>query len=106
MLFKAARVLAVSIPLCIAAADAAAQSVALPGKKLTGKLYLLPATPETAQWGWFNNAQAPVLSTIERLAKSRRVGFPIMLVRPSFNTLRHWQTGPVGPSQHCESGPA
>src|SRR5256884_4984045 len=26
-----------------------------------GKVYLLPATLETTQWGWFNNAQAPVL---------------------------------------------
>lgn len=29
--------------------------------KLPGKVYLLPATLETTQWGWFNNAQAPVL---------------------------------------------
>ena len=27
-----------------------------------GKLYLLPATLETTQWGWFDNAQAPVLT--------------------------------------------
>ncbi len=38
-----------------------AQSVALPGKKLPGKLHLLPATLETTQWGWFDNSQAPVL---------------------------------------------
>jgi len=25
------------------------------------KLHLLPATLETTQWGWFNNAQPPVL---------------------------------------------
>ena len=61
MLFKTARVLAISIPLCIAVADTAAQSVALPGKKLPGKLHLLPATLETTQWGWFNNAQPPVV---------------------------------------------
>ena len=29
--------------------------------KLPGKVHLLPATLETTQWGWFNNAQAPVL---------------------------------------------
>jgi len=29
--------------------------------KLPGKVYLLPATMETTQWGWFDNAQAPVL---------------------------------------------
>ena len=27
-----------------------------------GKLYVLPATLETTQWGWFNNAQPPVLT--------------------------------------------
>lgn len=27
-----------------------------------GTTYLLPATLETTQWGWFNNAQAPVLT--------------------------------------------
>ena len=26
-----------------------------------GTTYLLPATLETTQWGWFNNAQPPVL---------------------------------------------
>lgn len=37
-----------------------AQSQALgPGKG--GKVHLLPATLETTQWGWFDNAQAPVL---------------------------------------------
>lgn len=48
--------------LCFTATGAAAQSVALPGKKLTGKLHLLPATLETTQWGWFDNAQPPVLT--------------------------------------------
>jgi acetamidase/formamidase len=34
------------------------RSVLLPNGK---KLYVLPATLETTQWGWFDNAQAPVL---------------------------------------------
>lgn len=39
---------------------ASAQSVAVAsGSK--GKVHLLPATLETTQWGWFNNAQPPVL---------------------------------------------
>ena len=29
--------------------------------KTPGKVHLLPATLETTQWGWFDNAQAPVL---------------------------------------------
>jgi acetamidase/formamidase len=44
-----------------AAAVVWGQSEALPGKKLPGKFHLLPATLETTQWGWFNNAQPPVL---------------------------------------------
>jgi acetamidase/formamidase len=39
-------------------ADAQAVAVASGTK---GKVHLLPATLETTQWGWFNNAQAPVL---------------------------------------------
>ena len=37
------------------------QSVAL-ASRLPGTVHLLPATLETTQWGWFDNAQAPVLS--------------------------------------------
>jgi acetamidase/formamidase len=35
---------------------------AVPASRLQGgKVHLLPATLETTQWGWFNNAQPPVL---------------------------------------------
>jgi acetamidase/formamidase len=44
----------------LAAPAALAQSVALTSK-YPGKVHLLPATLETTQWGWFDNAQAPVL---------------------------------------------
>ena len=33
----------------------------VPAKHFPGKVHLLPATMETTQWGWFNNAQPPVL---------------------------------------------
>src|SRR5438105_10542312 len=33
----------------------------VPAKRFPGKTHLLPATIETTQWGWFNNAQPPVL---------------------------------------------
>jgi len=33
----------------------------VPAKRYGGKTHLLPATMETTQWGWFNNAQPPVL---------------------------------------------
>src|SRR6266550_1278481 len=34
----------------------------VPAKRYPGKIHLLPATMETTQWGWFNNAQPPVLN--------------------------------------------
>jgi acetamidase/formamidase len=49
------------VALCLAASSAAAQSVAI-ASRLPGKVHLLPATLETTQWGWFDNAQPPVLS--------------------------------------------
>jgi len=33
----------------------------VPAKRYPGKVHLLPATMQTTQWGWFNNAQPPVL---------------------------------------------
>ncbi len=33
----------------------------VPAKRYPGKTHVLPATIETTQWGWFNNAQPPVL---------------------------------------------
>jgi acetamidase/formamidase len=33
----------------------------VPAKRLPGKVHVLPATMDTTQWGWFNNAQPPVL---------------------------------------------
>src|SRR5262249_11286067 len=38
-----------------------AQAV-VPATEAKGKLWVLPATMETTQWGWFNNAQPPVLT--------------------------------------------
>src|SRR5438132_8958399 len=34
----------------------------VPAKRYPGKVHILPATMETTQWGWFNNAQPPVLN--------------------------------------------
>src|SRR5258708_14616444 len=42
----------------IGRADPKLQIVPVPEGK---KVHLLPATLETTQWGWFNNAQPPVL---------------------------------------------
>ena len=53
-----------SLAVCglLAASAVSAQSPALAGNKYPGKVHLLPATLETTQWGWFDNAQAPVLT--------------------------------------------
>ena len=42
----------------IGPADPKLRAVTLPNGKT---MHLLPATLETTQWGWFNNAQEPVL---------------------------------------------
>jgi len=49
-------------PLSVAAILAASpQASAQSAAKSQGKVHLLPATLETTQWGWLDNAQAPVL---------------------------------------------
>lgn len=61
------------LPVTVAAALAAlllrsvtvdAQTASVPSLDLPGgkKMHLLPATMDTTQWGWFDNAQAPVLT--------------------------------------------
>lgn len=55
------RQIAVGGMLAFAASSAAAQSLTT-ASRLPGKVHLLPATLETTQWGWFDNAQVPVLT--------------------------------------------
>ena len=50
----------VGLILASLALPALSQSIALTSK-YPGKVHLLPATLETTQWGWFDNAQPPVL---------------------------------------------
>lgn len=45
----------------VAAVPAFSQSLTT-ASEFPGKTHLLPATMETTQWGWFDNAQAPVLT--------------------------------------------
>ena len=51
---------AAGISMLSAMQHAAAQAIAV-DSRTRGKVHLLPATLETTQWGWFNNAQPPVL---------------------------------------------
>ena len=53
--------LALSLACLLMATLANAQFVTT-ASKLPGKVHLLPATLETTQWGWFDNAQEPVLT--------------------------------------------
>jgi acetamidase/formamidase len=51
-----------SIPFVPAATPEQEQLRLLTAKRYPGKVHVLPATMETTQWGWFNNAQPPVLN--------------------------------------------
>lgn len=52
---------ALAATLSFSVTSVSAQSVAV-ASRLPGKVHLLPATLETTQWGWFDNAQPPVLT--------------------------------------------
>ena len=53
---------ALTLASLLASAGASAESSVAVGSKTPGKIHLLPATLETTQWGWFDNAQPPVLT--------------------------------------------
>lgn len=36
----------------------------VPASKFPGTVHLLPSTMETTQWGWFDNAQQPVMTVM------------------------------------------
>ncbi len=55
------RQIAVCSMFALVTVGAGAQSLTI-ASHLPGKVHLLPATLETTQWGWFDNAQAPVLT--------------------------------------------
>lgn len=63
MTFRILKTLATSaaVAAALVAQPAVSQSSTV-ASKLPGKVHLLPATLETTQWGWFDNAQPPVLA--------------------------------------------
>jgi acetamidase/formamidase len=98
----------VSVVVVSSAAAALAQSVALPGKKIQGKLHLLPATLETTQWGWFNNAQPPVLTVdsgdsimIETMMHSHNQVVP----GATIEAIKKLRTDHPGRGPHTLTGP-
>src|SRR3982750_4005764 len=106
-MYKVARVSAFAFTFCFAAA-AAVQSVPLPGKKVQGKLHLLPATLETTQWGWFNNAQPPVLTVdsgdtimIETMMHSHNQVVP----GTTIEAIKKLRTDHPGRGPHTLTGP-
>jgi len=97
-----------SAALCVGAAAVGAQSVALPGKKMSGKLHLLPATLETTQWGWFDNAQPPVLTidpgdtvVLETMMHSHNMVVP----GTTIEAIKKLRTDHPGRGPHTLTGP-
>jgi acetamidase/formamidase len=43
-------------------ASGVSAQTAVPASNVPGKVHILPATMETTQWGWYDNAQKPVLT--------------------------------------------
>ena len=68
--WKLKLILGVAVPaavysISVIAAEAlsgASKLMAVSTSKYPGKVYMLPATPETTQWGWFDNAELPRLT--------------------------------------------
>jgi acetamidase/formamidase len=50
-----------AVPMAPASTPAQEELRLVPARRFGGQVHLLPATMETTQWGWFNNAQPPVL---------------------------------------------
>jgi acetamidase/formamidase len=80
----------------------------LPAKRYPGQVYVLPATMETTQWGWFNNAQPPVL----RVKSGDTVIFETMMhshnqVVPgiSIEKIKKLRTDFPGRGPHTLTGP-
>jgi acetamidase/formamidase len=106
---KTHRTARIALAFAIAAAAPAAmpQSVAITGK-YPGKVHLLPATLETTQWGWFDNAQPPVL----RIDSGDTVVFETMMhshnqVVPgrTIEEIKKLRTDNPGRGPHTLTGP-
>ncbi len=77
----------------------------VPAKRFPGKTHLLPATMETTQWGWFNNAQPPVL----HVASGDTIVFETMIhshnqVTPgvTIEQIKKLRTDFPGRGPHCD----
>ena len=75
-------------------ADPKLRALNLPGGK---KMHLLPATLETTQWGWFDNAQPPVL----RINSGDSVALETMM-----QTLDRVESAQAAAEKAAPAGPA
>ncbi len=80
----------------------------VPAKRFPGKVHILPAAMETTQWGWFNNAQPPVL----RIASGDTVVFETMMhshnqITPgtTIEQIKKLRTDFPGRGPHTVTGP-
>jgi acetamidase/formamidase len=80
----------------------------LSAKRYPGQIYVLPATIETTQWGWFNNAQPPVLHVrsgdtiiFETMMHSHNQVVP----GTSIETIKKLRTDFPGRGPHTLTGP-
>src|SRR5437588_10255713 len=80
----------------------------VPAKRYPGKVHILPATMETTQWGWFNNAQPPVLNVnsgdtvvFETMMHSHNQVVP----GPTIEQIKKLRTDFPGRGPHTLTGP-
>ena len=96
-----------SLTMALAVGSAVAQSITV-ASKLPGKVHLLPATLETTQWGWFDNAQPPVLTidsgdtvVLETMMHSHNQVIP----GKTIEDLKKLRTDNPGRGPHTLTGP-
>ena len=92
---------------CLAPSSALAQTVAV-ASGTPGKVHLLPATMETTQVGWYDNAQKPVLTVKpgDTVVMETMMHFHDALVPgASFEAMAKIRTANPGRGAHTLSGP-
>jgi acetamidase/formamidase len=99
---------ALAVASLLAAGGAAAESAVAVASRTPGKVHLLPATLETTQWGWFDNAQAPVLTidsgdtvVLETMMHSHNQVVPGRTIEE----IRKLRTDHPGRGPHTVTGP-
>src|SRR5262245_2865848 len=83
----------------ISAQSAAQKLMAVPGSKYPGRMHVLPATMETTQWGWFDNAELPRLIidsgdtvAIQEITLTITIDKTTKLEWPRIETATEWIT--------------